>query len=388
MILPVYLDYAATSAIRPAEVAEAIGAYLADVGATPGRSGHARSLAAGRAALRCRRLLAELFGIEGDPGRIAFQLNATYALNTAMFGWVRPGDRIVRTTYDHNSVRRPAAALVRTGARESVLELGSEGAVDYDELERLLAGPGGAARLLVLPHASNVAGVVLPVRQMAALAHDFGTVVLLDAAQTAGHYPLDVRDLGVDMMAFTGHKGLLGPQGTGGLWVREGLELEPLAWGGTGGDSRGLEMPASMPDRLEAGTQNAPGIAGLAAGVEWVLHTGVAELHRRQAALKKRLLEALRTMPGVRICSPDTTEGVGIITLQFEGMDPGDLAATLERDAGIQGRAGLHCAPEAHASLGTATTGAYRLSTGWANTVEEIDRTAAAFHTLARRVGG
>jgi cysteine desulfurase / selenocysteine lyase len=383
MTSTIYLDYAATAAIRPPEVVEAVAAYLRDVGATPGRSGHGRALAAGRVALRCRKLLAELFGIGGDPGRIVFQANATHALNTALFGLVRAGDLVVRTRCDHNAVRRPVGALVRGGARERVLDLGRDGSVDLGLLEHLLTVDGGPARLLVLPHASNVLGVVLPVREMARLAHEAGALVLLDAAQTAGHYPIDVADLEVDLMAFTGHKGLLGPQGIGGLWVAEGVAVEPLIWGGTGTDSDQLEMPAAYPDHLEAGTQNGPGIAGLAAGAEWVLGRGVAELHRRELALRTRLVDALRRVSGVRICSPTTGDGVGLVTLLVDGLDPGDLSLTLDREHGVQGRAGLHCAPEAHDLLGTGATGAFRLSLGWATTEEEIDRTADAF----RRIG-
>jgi cysteine desulfurase family protein len=376
----VYLDYAATAAVRPPEVAEAVLAYLTGVGATPGRAGHRRAVEAGRIAFRCRRALARLFGVRGDPGRIAFQLNATHALNAALHGVLRPGDRVVRTRYDHNAVRRPVAALVRRGVRETVLSGFPDGRFDLDEAERALRG----ARLLVLSHASNVLGTVAPVAELAARAHAHGALVLVDASQTAGHLPVDAEALGIDLLAFAGHKGLLGPQGTGGLYVRPGLEIEPVFAGGTGGESGAAEMPEAMPDRLEAGTQNGPGIAGLLAGVEWVLARGVETIHARQGELKAGLRAGLAAVPGVRIHSPAAPEGVGIVLATLDGLDPAELAARLDRDHGVLTRAGLHCAPEAHRLLGTEAGGAVRFSVGWATTHADVDRAAGAVAAVAR----
>lgn len=369
-----YLDYAATAAVRPREVIEAVAGYLREIGATPGRSGHRRALDAGRVALRCRRALAELFGIGGDPGRIAFQFNATYALNTALFGVLRAGDRLVRTEYDHNAVRRPAAALRLQGVADTVLGGRPDGGVDLDEADRALRG----ARMLAVPHASNVTGAVLPVRELAERAHAHGALVLLDACQTAGHCPVDVEQLGVDLLAFTGHKGLLGPQGTGGLWVRPGTEVRPLAWGGTGGDSDSEGMPDRLPDRLEAGSQNGPGLAGLLAGVRWVLRSGPDALHRREAQLKTALLARCRAVPGLRVCSPAAPDGVGIVCVTHDRLDPAELARRLDREHGVLTRAGLHCAPEAHRALGTERTGAVRMSLGWATNEADVDRAGDA----------
>jgi cysteine desulfurase family protein len=380
----VYLDYASTSGLRPERVVEAVAGYLRDVGATPGRSGHRLAVEAGRVALRCRRALAALLGIPGDPGRIAFQLNATHALNTALHGVLRPGDAVVRTRYDHNAVRRPVAALARVGVEERVLGGDAEGGYDRGELERLLRG-GRPARLLVLSHASNVLGSVLPVREMAERARAAGALVLVDAAQSAGHLPLDAEELGVDLLAFSGHKGLLGPQGVGCLWVREGVEVDPLLRGGTGGDSHPAAMPAAYPDHLEAGTQNGPGIAGLLAGVEWLLERGVGALHRREAELKERLLRRLAGAPGLRVRSPVAPDGVGIVTVTADRLRADEVAHALEREHGVLARAGLHCAPEAHELLGTLESGAVRLSIGWATTEEDIDRAAEALRALTGR---
>lgn len=379
----VYLDYAATSGVRPEEVIEAVVAYLRDVGATPGRSGHRRAVEAGRIALRCRRALADLFNAPGDPGRVVFQPNATAALNTALRGLLEPGDRVVRTVYDHNAVRRPVAALVARGVRESLLPGAPDGSVDLDEAERLLASGGRPARLLAIPHASNVLGTVLPVAELAERAHAVGTTVVLDAAQTVGHLPVDVRRLGVDVLAFAGHKGLLGPQGTGGLWIREGVDVAPLLAGGTGSDSHAATMPEALPDRLEAGTQNGPGIAGLLAGVRWVAERGPAAIHSREADLKARLRARLAATAGVRVHSPAAPDGVGIVLVTVAGVEAAEVALRLDRDWGVMVRAGLHCAPETHALLGTAREGAVRLSVGWATTEAETDRAADAVAAIA-----
>ena len=374
----IYLDYAATSAVRPEAVIEAVGRYLRDVGATPGRSGHHLAIEAGRVALRCRRALARLFGATGDPGRIAFFPNATYALNAALHGVLRPGDAVVRTVFDHNAVRRPVALLKRTGVEERVVGGSADGSIEFDALEAALAG----ARLLAVPHATNVLGTALPVAELARRAHAAGALVLVDAAQSAGHLPIDVEAMGIDLFAFTGHKGLLGPQGTGGLYVRPGVEIDPVWAGGTGGDSMPLEMPDAMPDRLEAGTLNGPGIAGLLAGVEWLEERGVEAVHAHETALKLRLRERLAAIEGVRVVSPAAPEGVGIVTLAADAISAAELAARLDREHGVMTRAGLHCAPEQHQLCGTAEAGAVRFSVGWATTEAEVDAAADAVASI------
>jgi cysteine desulfurase/selenocysteine lyase len=380
----VYLDYAATSAVRPEPVTEAVVRYLTDIGATPGRAGHRRAVEAGRMVLRCRRALAELFNAPGDPGRVTLHLNATHALNTALFGLLRPGDRVVRTEYDHNAVRRPVMALAQRGVQAVVVEGDPHGGVSMFEVEHALKG----ARLLVITHANNVIGNVLPVADLAQMAHDAGALVLVDAAQSAGHLPVDVQAMGIDLLAFTGHKGLLGPQGTGGLWVREGVELPPTFLGGTGGDSDSPDMPALLPDRLEAGSMNGPGIAGLLAGVEWLRERGLEAVHRRESALKQRLWDALYDIPGVTMQSPMHGEdGAGIVTITIDGVDSAEAALRLDREFGVLVRAGLHCAPESHTLLGTGATGAIRFSVGWATTEAEVGRAAAAVARLAETKG-
>jgi cysteine desulfurase family protein len=378
----VYLDYAATSAVRPDAVIEAVTRYLRDVGATPGRSGHRLAVEAGRTAFRCRRALAELFGIPGDPGRIAFFPNATWALNAALHGLLRPGDRVIRTRLDHNAVRRPVAYLAVRGVEEVVLDATPGGELDFAALDYWLAN-GPRARLVVVPHASNVLGTCIPLRDVATYAHAHGACLLVDAAQSAGHLPIDVAETGVDLLAFTGHKGLLGPQGTGGLYVREGMEVEAVFGGGTGADSLTVEMPVAMPDHLEAGTLNGPGIAGLLAGVEWLLEHGVDSVHARETALKLRLRDRLLEVPGVCVHSPAAPDGTGIVLVTMDGITPNELAARLDRDFGVMTRAGLHCAPEPHGLVGTLSTGAVRFSLGWASTEADVDRAADAVASVA-----
>jgi len=376
-----YLDYAATSAVRPPQVVQAVHDFLVNVGASPGRGGYARSVESGRLAFRCRRAVARVMGLPGDPGRVAFMLNATHALNTAIQGVVRQGDAVVITAFDHNAVLRPVHALARTrGVEVRQIPGAPDGSLDMEVAARHLEG----ARLLVVNAVSNVLGTVLPLEELAALARERGVLVLVDAAQSAGHLPHDPAGMGAHMVAFTGHKSLLGPQGTGGLWVAEGVDVLPLCSGGTGGNSRLREMPESYPDHLEAGTPNAPGICGLLAGCDHVLAEGVDAIHAREAALKATLHDGLSAIRGVRVLSPFTRgPGGALVTLVVDGMSPADVARKLEADWQVLGRAGLHCAPEAHRLLGSLESGALRLSLGWASTPEDVDQALRGVDAIA-----
>ena len=381
--MPHYLDFAATSALRPPRVAEAVAEFLTDCGASPGRGGHSVAIESGRVVLRCRRALMKVLRLPGDPGRIAFTFNATHALNTAMWGVLDPGDAVVVSQYDHNSVLRPAHGLARDrGVERRMLSGAQDGTVDLEEARVLLEG----ARLLVVNAVSNVLGTRLPLRELAEAAHDAGALVLVDAAQSAGHVPTDHAAEGADLIAFTGHKGLLGPQGTGGLWVREGIDVRPLLTGGTGGDSLNREMPAAMPDHLEAGTGNVAGVAGLLAGCEHLLECGVEAIHRHEAELKERLREGLAAISGVRLCSPAAPDGAGLVTLTHERSDPALLAERLDRDFGVSARSGLHCAPEAHRVLGTEATGALRFSVGWCSSEEDVDQAIEGVEAITRPI--
>lgn len=378
-----YMDYAATSAIRPSRVADAVHAFLSGVGASPGRGGYAPSVESGRVVFRCRRRIAQLLGLPGDPGRVAFTQNATQALNMALHGLLKEGDAVLVTPFDHNAVLRPVHHLSRLrGVEARVVPGAPDGTLDLDALDRLLPG----ARVVVLTAASNVLGTRLPVAEVARRAREAGVLVLVDAAQSAGHLPGSHAEEGADLIAFTGHKGLLGPQGTGGLWIREGVRIDPLLCGGTGGDSALRDMPETLPDRFEAGTPNAPGLAGLLAGCEFLLEEGVDVIHRRESVLKARLLDGLAGIPGVRLHSPPAPDGAALALVTSPAMDPADLAHRLEVDWGVLARSGLHCAPEAHALLGTGQKGALRVSLGWASTEEDVDRVLEGLDALSRSV--
>jgi selenocysteine lyase/cysteine desulfurase len=297
--------------------------------------------------------------------------NATHAVNTAMWGTLKRGDVVVISAYDHNAVLRTAHRLQQErGVEVRMLSGAPDGSVDFEEAGQLLEG----ARLLVLNAVSNVLGTVLPVRELTRLAHDRNALVLVDAAQSAGHLHTNVQDEGVDLVAFTGHKGLLGMQGVGGLWVREGVEVDPLLTGGTGGDSMLRDMPPSYPDHLEAGTSCSAGIASVLAGIEWIQAQSLESIHTRGAALKQRLWEGLNVLPGVKVLSPQAPTGASIVTIVPTSMDVPTLANRLDREHGVLTRAGLHCAPEAHRLIGSQNTGAVRLSTGWCTTEEQVDR--------------
>lgn len=371
----VYLDYAATAGRRPPAVAAAIADFLTNNGTTPGRGGHRLAIDAARAMLRCRQSLARLLHIPGDPGRIAFQHNATHALNSALYGLLRDGDVVVTTPFEHNSVVRPLHAIEKTRRiLPRIIPGDRSGALDLVRAARMLEG----ARLLVVTGASNVLGTHTPLNDLVALARGAGALVVVDAAQAAGSLPLDVAALGIDALAITGHKALLGPQGVGALWVRAGVDPEPLLRGGTGGDSLDIDMPRALPDRLEAGTLNAPGIIGLGAALGWLLEQDLTAMRAREMALKARLHARLEAIDGVNVLSPPALDGVPIVTMTAEQLDPAQLAGRLDREHGVLVRPGLHCAPGVHRLLGTEHTGAVRFSLGWASTEDDVERAAHA----------
>jgi len=371
-----FLDYAATSAHRPPEVVSAVRAYLDGVGTTPGRGGYGAAVDAGRVVRSARMGVHRLLGLPGGAERVTFSCNATTPINHVLQRVLAPGDVLVVTDFDHNAVLRPADWL-RQHAEVRVRHVHgrSDGTLD----RRAFADAVRGARLVSINSVSNVLGTRLPVAELVEEAHAAGALTLVDAAQAAGHLEMDWG--AADFVAFTGHKGMLGPQGTGGLWVSPDVALEPFVMGGTGGRSMERSMPEAYPDHLEAGTLNGPGLAGLDAGVAWVLEHGVGSLHARSAALKERLRQGLAEIPRVDVLSPPAPNGAAIVTVRAEGMDAAALARDLDRDHDVQVRAGLHCAPEVHRLLGTTSTGAVRFSLGWASTEEDID---AALEGTAR----
>lgn len=382
----IYLDNGATSFPKPPVVAAALAHFLTAVGGSPGRSGHRLSQEAGRVVFECREALAALIGAP-DSRRIVFTPNATQALNTALYGLLRPGDRVVTTAMEHNSTMRPLRDLERRG--RIVLEVvpgDRAGRLDLGRLEQAL---GKRPRLLAAVHASNVSGAILPLREVGALARAAGTLLLVDAAQSAGALALDVEADGVDLLAFTGHKALFGPQGTGGLWARGGVEPEPLFRGGTGSNSELEEQPEFWPDRFESGTQNAFGIAGLLAGVSFIRETGLATIRAREEALTQRLLDGLRAIGGITLYGPESAaERSPIVSATFAGLVPSEAGFLLEEGFGVLTRTGLHCAPAAHRTLGTWPQGTVRFAPGFFTTEEEIDIALEGCRYLAAKKAG
>jgi len=383
----IYFDNAATSWPKPPGVAEAMLRFLNQVGANPGRSGHRLSIEAGRIVYQTREALAELFNV-GDPLRIVFGSNATEALNLALRGYLRPGDHVITSSMEHNSVMRPLRALARPSAGRQAIALtvvpcSPQGFLDPADLEAAIR-PETA--MIVLNHASNVCGSLLPVREAGAIARRHGCLLLVDAAQTAGAYPLDVKADQIDLLAFTGHKALGGPMGTGGLAIGERVEierLEPLKQGGTGSLSERQEQPDFVPDKYESGTANGVGLAGLGAGVRWVLDQGVQAIRRYEVGLTRRLIEGLANIPGVTVYGGlDAARQTATVAFNFAGLLPSDVGLRLDEEYDIMCRVGLHCAPAAHETLGTFPQGAVRLSLGALNTAAEVDTAVQAVAKL------
>lgn len=376
----IYLDNAATSWPKPDAVPSAVVKSMRESGGNPGRSGHLMSLNASRDIQLAREAVSAVFGIR-DAKRIAFALNTTWALNMALKGVLRPGMHVVAGSMEHNSVMRPLRAMERQGVVVSKALSSPEAGLTP---EALLAALRPDTAAVVTCHASNVSGALSPIAKLGAICRERGIVFIVDAAQSAGSLPIDVEAMGIDLLAFPGHKGLYGPQGTGGLYVAPRLSLETIAQGGTGTESSSLEQPEGMPERLESGTPNTPGLAGLAAGARWVLAQGVLAIGEREEALCARLIAGLSALPAVTVYGPPPgMPRASVVTISIRGVDPGDAAAVLDSTFGIAARAGLHCAPDAHEALGTLRTGALRLSPGAFTTKAEIDSCVDAIASLS-----
>jgi len=367
--MTVYLDNAATSWPKPEEVYRAVDRFMRQVGATPGRGGHRREEEAQRIADETRQALAQLFHAP-DPQGVVFTMNATQAINMALKGLLRPGDHVVTSSIEHNALWRPLKALERTGVRVTAVPCAPDGTLDPAAVAAALRPE---TRLVAMLHGSNVLGAILPVAEIGAICRSRGVLFLVDAAQTAGALPLDMEAMGIDLLAFAGHKGLYGPHGTGGLVVRPGVALETWIEGGSGVESASETMPEALPARLEAGSHNAAGIAGLLEGVRFVLEQGVERIRAHEVELASLLLEGLREIPGASILGPgDPAQRTAVVSVTVEGYSPDQLAVVLDQVFDVATRAGLHCAPQAHRTAGTLDCGALRFSPGYFNTADDI----------------
>lgn len=379
----IYLDNAATSWPKPEAVYAAVNRYQRELGAPLGRGVYPEAIEVERIVARLRVNLARLIGAS-EAKRIVFTQNCTGALNQAIHGLLREGDHVVTTVVEHNSTLRPLRQLEERGQIEVTrVRCDSRGVVDPDEIRKACAA---RTRLVAVTHASNVTGAMQPVADIGDVAKSSGATFLIDAAQTLGHVPIDVAAMRADLLAAPGHKGLLGPLGTGFLYLGPGMELalEPLMQGGTGSQSEQDRQPETLPDRFESGNLNALGLVGLAAGVDYVIERGVEAIQRHELELAERLLRGLREIEGIKVYCPDAPARVGVTSLTMENYEPQELAAVLDAIRCIQGRSGLHCAPLMHAALGTlGTGGTYRLSVGPFNETGEIDEVVACLARLA-----
>ena len=382
----IYLDNAATTFPKPECVWRAIKEYFFSIGGNPGRSGHRLSLKASEILFDARELLARLFNIKASE-RIVFTKNATEAINLALFGLLSPEDRVVTTAMEHNAVMRPLRYLEKTrGILVDVVPADARGLLDMEALARSLREK---ATLLVVNHASNVAGSLVDLEQVGPLAKEAGVPLMVDAAQTAGCYPIDVEAMHISLLAFTGHKGLLGPQGTGGLYVAPGIEPAPFILGGTGSQSELEEQPPFWPDIHESGTPNALGISGLKAGVEFVMEKGVERIRAHEEELFKHFWQGVKEIPGVLLYGPeDWKNRTAVVSFNIEGIDPAYVGYILDREFSIMVRPGLHCAPSAHKTLGTFPQGTVRMAFGFFNTHEDVDVALEAIRAIRRRNHG
>lgn len=378
----IYLDNAATSWPKPPEVGRAIADFLESAGGNPGRSGHRLSIDAGRIVYNAREAVAELFNAP-DPLRVIFTPNATHAINLGICGLVRAGDHVVASGIEHNAVMRPLRALEEKGVRLTIVPCRPDGSLDSDSIARAIRPE---TRITAVCHASNIVGTILPVAAIADAVHRRGALLLVDAAQSAGVLPIDMQALGIDLLAFTGHKGLQGPPGTGGLVIGERVDtaaMEPLVRGGTGSRSELEIQPEECPDKFESGTLNGPGIAGLEAGVRWLMQQGIEAVRARELELTRRLMQGLSRLRGVTVYGPSNPEErTAIVSFTAAGLRVSDIGLRLDEEFDIMARVGLHCAPAAHRAIGTFPGGTVRFAPGVMTTADEIDDAIAAVATI------
>ncbi len=371
----IYLDNGATSFPKPESVYSRVDEVLRTVGGNPGRASHRMALEADRVVFGARESLAFLLNIN-DAERLVFTKNATEGINIALKGLIKPGDHIITTSFEHNSVARPIKRLEEEGVSVTRIS-GTDGLISLEEVKAAIKAE---TKLVCITHASNVFGAIQPARDIAKLCKDKGVLFMLDASQTAGALPLDLSTLGADIVAGTGHKALFGPQGTGFLYLAEGIEPLPLLDGGTGE----IVDILPLPERLEAGTMNMPGLAGLGAGVDFLLETGIDKVRAHEVTLTVMLLDDLAAIEGLTIIGPTEPElKVPLVSFTLAGKEPREIGLSLDNDYDIMVRTGTHCAPEAHKTAGTFPNGTVRVSAGFFNTKEDIERLLFAVREIA-----
>jgi cysteine desulfurase family protein len=380
----IYFDNPATSWPKPPQVKEAMNKFMEEVGANPGRSGHSLSVEAARIIYEAREALSVLFHVK-DSSRVVFTLNATESINLALKGLLKYKDHVLTSGMEHNSVMRPLRDLETKGIEVTVVPCFEDGTLDPREMEKRIQSN---TKMIVLNHASNVTGTLLPIREVGKIAREYDLLFLVDAAQTAGAYSIDVERDKIDLLAFTGHKSLYGPQGTGGLVIGERInerEMTPLKQGGTGSRSEFEEQPDFLPDRFESGTPNGVGIAGLLAGVQFVLEKGVEQIRQNEMTLIEELIMGFEKIPELKLYGPkNQNDRIATLSFNFPRLSPSDGASRLEKEFDILCRPGLHCAPAAHHTLGTFPEGTIRFGLSTFNTKEEIKTAIQVVSLIAK----
>lgn len=377
----VYLDNAATTFPKPEVVYEEIMRCMKEYGANPGRSGHRLALDAGRVIYDTRELLAEMFNIK-NPMNIAFTCNGTDGLNTAIKGILKPGDHVITSSMEHNSVLRPLKALEKTGVELTIVECDKKGFINLKDIEDSIKEN---TKVIITTHASNVIGTIFPIKEIGEISKAHDLIFIVDAAQTAGLYDIDVVDMNIDVLVFPGHKSLLGPQGTGAIYINENVCIDCTKQGGTGSASESLIQPEIMPDKFESGTPNTPGIAGLGRGVRFILDTGMENIRNHEKELTKYFLDGLSKFKEVTVYGPnDSEKQAPVISLNIEGEDSSGVGYILDSEFDIAVRTGLHCAPLAHTTIGTLEEGTVRFSIGYFNTKEDLDETLEAIDKIIK----
>lgn len=380
----IYFDNAATTFPKPKTVYDEIYKAMTEYGANPGRSGHKMAMKANREIFNTRNLLCKIFNVE-DPMDMIFTFNCTQSLNIAIKGVLKKGDHVITTALEHNSVLRPIKYLEKYQDIEvTIVGVDQYGIINPKDIEDVIKEN---TRLIATTHISNLIGTINPIEKIGEIAKKHGIYYLVDAAQSAGVYDIDVEKMNIDLLAFPGHKGLLGPQGTGGLYIREGVKIDSINHGGTGSESHSLCQPNIKPDKFEAGTLNSPGIAGLGKGIEYILEKGIENIRRHEEDLFKHFVEEAKSIEGIKLYGPlDTSIQAAVLPLNFKDIDSAEIAHVLDDRYDIAVRPSLHCAPLAHEALGTIDQGAVRFSFGIFNSHEEVEFAIKALKEISKQI--
>jgi len=381
--MTIYLDNAATSFPKPESVYKAVSDTLRKYGSSPGRGGHKMSIQTERLIFETREKIASFFNIP-NSSNVIFTFNVTMGINLALKGFLKAGDHVLTSSMEHNAVMRPLKRLENPplgGISKTIVQCSKEGFLNPKDIEKEIK-PN--TKLIVITHASNVTGTILPIREVGEIAREKGIAFFVDAAQSAGLLPIDVQRDNIDMLGCTGHKSLFGPQGTGFLYIKDGLDIKPLIEGGTGSNSESDEMPDFFPDKFQAGTLNTPGIAGLGAGIEFIQKEGLKNIRAKELHLTTEIMNGLKNIKGVKLYgSLNPLDRVAVVSFNIEGKDPADVGNILNEKYDIMSRVGLHCAPNAHRTIGTFPEGTVRVSVGYFNTEGDIDKLIKAVRDIA-----